>query len=67
MKKREAIPALRLMAGRYSELGDHVKSQMYILRAEGLTMQHITNKVNIETLYNKITGVELLLRERSTK
>lgn len=35
------------------------------MRAEGLTTQHIKNPNNFESLYNKITGVELLLRQRN--
>jgi hypothetical protein len=50
MKKPEAITALRSLAGKYSELGDHDASQKYIMRAEGLTAQHIKNPNNFESL-----------------
>lgn len=65
MKKIEVIPALRALAGKYAELGDNNKAQSYITRAEGLTSLHITNPNNIESLYNKIISVELLLRQRN--
>jgi hypothetical protein len=65
MNKIECAEAIRLIAGKYSELGDHEEAQRRITRADFLVKKHINNPNNIESMYNKITGVELLLRRRN--
>lgn len=61
-KKFEVIAVLRLLAVRYSDLGDQTKVQSYLNRAEKLTQDFISNPDNMETLQNKIVRVELLLK-----
>lgn len=62
MKKVEVISALRCLASKYAEQGDYVQSEQRLIRAETLTMQHIQNPNNFETLYNKITSCDVKLR-----
>ena len=61
-KKTLLIQAYRILAGKYSEKGDHGKAQSFIKRAEDLTLKYIQNPNNVQTIMNKQTGVELLLR-----
>ena len=61
-KKILLIKAYRILASRYSEKRDHTKAQSFIRRAEDLTKKYILNDANAETIQNKTTGVELLLR-----
>ena len=62
LKKPQVVPIMRILADKYSSIGDHKQAMHYIERSDDLAKKMLCEG-HKECLLNKIAKVEILLRQ----